>query len=229
MSRRSRACPRWRSARARSPGRRSRIDGDLVIGREGDLVIADPEISRRHCLIRIVDGTLVLDDLQSLNGTWVNGKRIELPTLLAPGDTIVLGTSAIEVVRPPDAAPRLRPRRMKTSFMRQLGLLARRSVKRTFRDPGSIAPALLVPLILFVLVSAGLEKATHVKGLPDAHDLDVHARDRVRERRDGRRRQHGPGHRDGHRGRLHQPARAHADEELRADRAPSSRGRSRSG
>jgi ABC-2 type transport system permease protein len=55
---------------------------------------------------------------------------------------------------------------MKTSFLRQLGLLARRSVKRTFRDPGSIAPALLVPLILFVLVSAGLEKATHVKGFP---------------------------------------------------------------
>lgn len=55
---------------------------------------------------------------------------------------------------------------MKTSFARQLGLLARRSIKRTFRDPGSIAPALLVPLILFILVSAGLEKATHVKGFP---------------------------------------------------------------
>ena len=55
---------------------------------------------------------------------------------------------------------------MKTSFRRQLGLLARRSIQRTFRDPGSIAPALLVPLILFVLVSAGLEKATHVKGFP---------------------------------------------------------------
>ncbi len=55
---------------------------------------------------------------------------------------------------------------MKTSFARQLALLARRSIKRTFRDPGSIAPALLVPLILFILVSAGLEKATHVKGFP---------------------------------------------------------------
>ena len=43
----------------------------------------------------------MLDDLQSLNGTWVNGKRIEFPTLLAPGDTVGLGTSAIEVTRPP--------------------------------------------------------------------------------------------------------------------------------
>ena len=82
-------------------GQDVRVTDSLVIGREGDLVIADPEISRRHCVIRVVDGTLVLDDLQSLNGTWVNGKRIEFPTLLAPGDTVGLGTSAIEVTRPP--------------------------------------------------------------------------------------------------------------------------------
>ena len=86
-------------------GQDIQIADSLVIGREGDLVVADPEISRRHCAIRVVDGTLVVDDLQSLNGTWVNGKRIEFPTLLAPGDTIGLGTSAIEVVRPP--TPRL--------------------------------------------------------------------------------------------------------------------------
>ncbi len=82
-------------------GQDVKIADSLVIGREGDLVIADPEISRRHCVIRVVDGTLVLDDLQSLNGTWVNGKRIDFPTLLAPGDTIGLGTSEIEVARPP--------------------------------------------------------------------------------------------------------------------------------
>ena len=71
-------------------GQEVKISNDLVIGREGDLVIADPEISRRHCSVRVVDGTLVLDDLQSLNGTWVNGKRIDFPTLLAPGDMIGL-------------------------------------------------------------------------------------------------------------------------------------------
>jgi len=55
---------------------------------------------------------------------------------------------------------------MTASFGRQLSLLARRSIVRTFRDPGNIAPALIVPLFLFVVVSAGLEKATHVKGFP---------------------------------------------------------------
>ncbi len=73
------------------------VTSTAVLGREGDLVIADPEISRRHAAVRLVDGSLVIDDLQSLNGTWVNDKRIELPTLLAPGDVITLGTSAIEV------------------------------------------------------------------------------------------------------------------------------------
>jgi ABC-2 type transport system ATP-binding protein len=81
-------------------GKEVTMTGNLVIGREGDLVIADPEISRRHCVIRVVDGALVLDDLNSLNGTWVNGKRIELPTLLAPGDSVGLGTSLIEVTPP---------------------------------------------------------------------------------------------------------------------------------
>ena len=61
------------------------------------------------------------------------------------------------------SSPRMHAR---ASFRRQLGLLARRSIMRTFRDPGSVAPGVIVPLILFVLVSAGLEKATHVKGFP---------------------------------------------------------------
>jgi hypothetical protein len=78
-------------------GEEIEVHGQLTFGREGDVVIADPEVSRKHAVVRLVDGSLVIDDLQSLNGTWVNGKRIELPTLLAPGDVVTLGTSAFEV------------------------------------------------------------------------------------------------------------------------------------
>jgi hypothetical protein len=78
-------------------GQDLQVENSVVIGREGDLVIQDPEISRRHATIRVVDGTLVIDDLQSLNGTWVNERRIELPTLLAPGDIINLGNTTIAV------------------------------------------------------------------------------------------------------------------------------------
>jgi ABC-2 type transport system permease protein len=55
---------------------------------------------------------------------------------------------------------------MRASFGRQVGLLARRSIVRTFRDPGALAPAVLVPLMLFVVVSAGLQRATSIKGFP---------------------------------------------------------------
>jgi pSer/pThr/pTyr-binding forkhead associated (FHA) protein len=79
-------------------GQRLRIDGPLVIGREGvDVVIADREISRRHAALRLVEGAVVIEDLHSLNGTWVNGGRIATITLLAPGDQITIGKSVMEL------------------------------------------------------------------------------------------------------------------------------------
>ncbi len=79
-------------------GQRIRLDRKLVIGREGvDLVISDPEVSRRHAAIRMIRGSPVIEDLRSLNGTWVNGTRIASPTLLAPGDVVSVGKTTIDV------------------------------------------------------------------------------------------------------------------------------------
>ncbi len=97
--------PTWTLVIREGPlaGQRLRVDGALVIGREGvDVVVADREISRRHAAIRLVEGAVVIEDLHSLNGTWVNGKRIAALTLLAPGDLITIGKSVIEV-RPSDS------------------------------------------------------------------------------------------------------------------------------
>jgi EmrB/QacA subfamily drug resistance transporter len=79
-------------------GSRFSVDGRLVIGREGaDVSIDDPEISRRHAVVRVVEGSLVVEDLNSLNGTWVNGRRIALPTLVEPGDAITVGSTVLEI------------------------------------------------------------------------------------------------------------------------------------
>ncbi len=76
------------------PSLRFALKADQVtIGRSAgnELVMADPEISRRHArVLRRADGYAV-EDIGSTNGTFVNGQRISHLTLLQDGDTIDLG------------------------------------------------------------------------------------------------------------------------------------------
>jgi pSer/pThr/pTyr-binding forkhead associated (FHA) protein len=86
-------------------GTRFEIDSELVIGRENaGLTIADDEISRRHAVVRLGGEQLEIEDLESLNGTFVNGTRIETVTALASGDTIRIGNSTLEVESVPEPA-----------------------------------------------------------------------------------------------------------------------------
>lgn len=66
---------------------------ELFIGRDlsNDIVINDPEISRRHSRLFTQGNTFVLEDLGSTNGTFVNGQRLMGPNMLRPGDVITFG------------------------------------------------------------------------------------------------------------------------------------------
>ena len=71
--------------------------GENLLGRDEDSVvwIDDPLVSRRHARI-VIDGTgAVLEDLDSKNGTYVNGKRIEAPRRLADKDPIMIGPASM--------------------------------------------------------------------------------------------------------------------------------------
>jgi EmrB/QacA subfamily drug resistance transporter len=82
-------------------GQRFPVERELSLGRENvDVILDDPEVSRRHAIVRQVDGALELVDVGSVNGTYVNGQRIHEPTLLANGDAISLGRSTFEAVLP---------------------------------------------------------------------------------------------------------------------------------
>jgi class 3 adenylate cyclase/tetratricopeptide (TPR) repeat protein len=80
--------------------RRIPIEGELTLGRADDvgLVIDDPEISRTHAVITQSAEGIEIRDLSSLNGTWVNGERINTPTALVPGDVVKVGKTRIEVL-----------------------------------------------------------------------------------------------------------------------------------
>jgi pSer/pThr/pTyr-binding forkhead associated (FHA) protein len=62
----------------------------------------DPELSRRHASASVfAPGRLLLEDLGSTNGTFVNEHRIVAPTVVGAGDGLRLGTSSLKVAGPP--------------------------------------------------------------------------------------------------------------------------------
>ncbi|MCL4871467.1 MAG: FHA domain-containing protein [Anaerolineae bacterium] len=70
-------------------------DRPITLGREAinDVVLADPEISRRHARIFYQDETFLLEDLGSTNGTFINGRRVYAPTILQDEDVVEFGES----------------------------------------------------------------------------------------------------------------------------------------
>jgi pSer/pThr/pTyr-binding forkhead associated (FHA) protein len=75
-----------------------RIRTFLPFGREGcEIIFPDPEVSRRHALIRLLDSEIAIEDLTSTNGTWINGKRITGIQALSVGDTLKCGNTVAEV------------------------------------------------------------------------------------------------------------------------------------
>jgi pSer/pThr/pTyr-binding forkhead associated (FHA) protein len=70
------------------------LEGDeTTIGRspECDIFLDDVTVSRRHAIVRRGSGGLEIEDLGSLNGTYLNRKRIESPGALADGNELQIG------------------------------------------------------------------------------------------------------------------------------------------
>jgi pSer/pThr/pTyr-binding forkhead associated (FHA) protein len=66
---------------------------ETVIGRrqDCDLRIPSTDVSRRHCLLSMHDGCLNVEDLDSVNGTYVNGRRTSGRQIVMPGDRLQIG------------------------------------------------------------------------------------------------------------------------------------------
>ncbi len=74
--------------------------GSHKVGRdqECDVVLDDASVSRHHASLRVAGAELTVEDLGSKNGTHVNGKRVNGPTMVANADSITFGTVQATVV-----------------------------------------------------------------------------------------------------------------------------------
>ncbi|MGI9609006.1 MAG: FHA domain-containing protein [Acidimicrobiia bacterium] len=80
-------------------GKELEIRDVSVLGRspEADVLLDDPYASEFHMRLVAQENGLVLHDLGSTNGTYVNGRRVTAPSSLRRGDTIQVGKTVMEV------------------------------------------------------------------------------------------------------------------------------------
>jgi len=82
-------------------GRRIPLPGELVIGRDPEhadvALMQDELLSRRHVMLAPQDDGVRVEDLDSLNGTFVDGDQIFTPAHLATGGQLLLGVTVLEL------------------------------------------------------------------------------------------------------------------------------------
>lgn len=79
-------------------GQRFDFDSELTIGREDQqLTVDDPGMSRRHATVSVSGDTVTIQDLGSLNGTFVNEARVDSSAPIVQGDVVRLGNTSFLV------------------------------------------------------------------------------------------------------------------------------------
>lgn len=73
----------------------------VVIGRgvDCDIMVKDAKASRQHCRLTRRDGDFLLEDLQSRNGTYVEGRKIDAPTVLKLNQSFQVGDTVFYLSR----------------------------------------------------------------------------------------------------------------------------------
>lgn len=95
---------RLRVVRLRGPATR------IGRARGSGVRIPSAEVSRQHCVLRVEDGLVTVEDLDSVNGTFLNGEAVVGCQVVRPGDRLNVGpvTFAVEYELTPEALERLR-------------------------------------------------------------------------------------------------------------------------
>ena len=65
--------------------------------RDNDIVLPKGNVSKHHCRLLLQNGQLLVEDLGSTNGTYVNGRKIAEATSISTSDKVFVGDFAIRV------------------------------------------------------------------------------------------------------------------------------------
>ncbi len=68
-------------------------------GKHNDIILPDHFASINHAVFKMHKGQIVVEDLGSTNGTWVNGEQIHSPVQLVPGDYVKIGSITFQFSR----------------------------------------------------------------------------------------------------------------------------------
>jgi pSer/pThr/pTyr-binding forkhead associated (FHA) protein len=142
-------------------GRRLPIKVPMVnIGRAefNDIVIADPSVSTSHAKLQRRDDIWMLSDLDSTNGTFVEGERLSGEVPLGPGTTVKFGDVAVLFEPFDDAAPirRSTDTQVVSGVLKEAGAeaeatpRARRPIRASAPRPSG-PPALLITAVIIVV------------------------------------------------------------------------------
>ena len=95
---------RLRVVRLRGPATR------IGRARGSGVRIPSAEVSRQHCVLRVEDGLVTVEDLDSVNGTFLNGEAVVGCRVVRPGDRLHVGpvTFVVEYELTPAALEKLR-------------------------------------------------------------------------------------------------------------------------
>jgi pSer/pThr/pTyr-binding forkhead associated (FHA) protein len=151
-------------------------DADIVMGRGGelDIVLVEDMVSRRHAKITTSKGKVLIEDIGSTNGTFVNGEKVT-KARLKEGDRILIGTNILKLI-PVTDAQRASAGATREEFNAELDAIGRRQASAADVTSGTLTD---LPLAEVLTLLSTQKKSAVVEITDNTGDSSgrVHLRD----------------------------------------------------
>lgn len=157
-------------------------DPAVFVGRspENFLKLDDKKASRKHAELRLTDDSLTITDLESANGTKVNGQKISAPRVLRVGDVVAIGLCEIVVEQAPAPAVPVEapvakvapaPEPAPAAPARRRGAVARATAPTPAWQKYGVAAALLVGVLVVGIIGIKVLNSKPISTAANNHKI----------------------------------------------------------